>query len=70
MGVRASTLTGRAVVDGRLRHVTTWKEKQIDDMLIAHEHDLGGRFALALDPDDLAVAGLGDRCLQPRSAVR
>ena len=46
MGVRASTLTGRAVVDPRLLHLTKWKERQVDDMLIAHEHDLGGRFAL------------------------
>ena len=46
MGVRASTLTGRAVVDPRLLHLTKWKEREIDDMLIAHEHDLGGRFAL------------------------
>ena len=46
MGVRASTLTGRAVVDRRLLHLTKWKERQVDDMLIAHEHDLGGRFAL------------------------
>ena len=46
MGVRASTLTGRAVVDDKLKHVTQWQGRRIDEMLVAHEHDLGGRFAL------------------------
>lgn len=46
MGVRASTLVGRSVVDERLRGFTQYDEKRIETMLIAHRHDLGGRLAL------------------------
>ena len=46
MGVRASTLVGRSVVDERLRGFTSYDENRIKSMLIAHRHDLGGRLAL------------------------
>ena len=46
MGVRSSTLTGRSVVDERLRRFTAWDDKRVEKMQLAHVHDLGGRLAL------------------------
>ncbi|KAJ1460918.1 hypothetical protein M885DRAFT_494873 [Pelagophyceae sp. CCMP2097] len=46
MGARGSTLQGRADVEPRVRGFTAYDTKEIDELLLRHKHDLGGRLAL------------------------
>jgi hypothetical protein len=48
MGVRGSTLIGKAQPDERLLHFTSWDMAGIIALKERHAHDLGHQFALGV----------------------
>jgi hypothetical protein len=48
MGVRGSTLIGKAEPDERLLHFTSWDMANIVALRERHAHDLGMAFALGV----------------------
>ena len=49
MGVRGSSLRGKASVPEALLQFTSWGVKELHTLRVRHQHDLGGAFALTRD---------------------